>query len=456
MVSAFTAKVKAFVAAHKLWSPDQRLLVGVSGGCDSMSLLHFLHSEKYPILVAHVNHGLRGEASDAESKLVASTCVQLGIQYFMLEADTKAVIRQEGRSLEDAARVIRYRFFRQLCSEHFCHRIVTAHHLDDSLETALLFLTRGTGIHGMSGIHPLNGNIARPFLAVTRKEVAAYAAANNVAFLQDESNADKRFMRNKIRHEVVPRLLEINPSLHDTFRSTSENLREAERLSDASVVRALKKITSINGRETFINKAALLHHPARRTLLHYALKEGGFTRSQQDDILKGMPQQGLYFEGSRQRLWIDRKHLILSSAQEIKNRAVWNAGEKSVTWMDYKLTAERYTAKNLHTSADNDTILVDAGKLHFPLEIRPWEKGDYFYPLGLYKPSGKPGKKKISDLLTDKKLHLFAKERVWVLTSGASIVWVIGIRQDERFKVTAATTDVLKIKVLPAKRSTYY
>ncbi|HCK21308.1 MAG TPA: tRNA lysidine(34) synthetase TilS [Bacteroidetes bacterium] len=456
MPASFQNTIREFITANRLWTKDHRLLVAVSGGRDSMSLLHFLFHEGYPMLVAHVNHGLRGVASDAESDLVAATCVQLGLQYFVLRADTREVMEKEGRSLEDAARVIRYRYFRQLCADHHCHRIITAHHIDDNLETTLLFLTRGTGIHGFSGIQPLNGNIARPFLAVTRNEVAEYASAHQIAFLEDESNTDKRFMRNKIRHEVIPTLLNINPALHETFKSTAQNLREAAQLSEIAVEKALRKMVHIREKETYVHKAALLQHPARRTLLHYLLQDGGFTRSQQDDILHGLSGQALYFEGSRQRLWIDRKHIVLAPAQEVANRAIWHAGEKSVYWMDFKMTMEKYTATRVHAVSDSDTILVDASRLQFPLEIRPRAQGDYFYPLGLYKSSGQPGKKKVSDLLTDKKLHHFQKERVWVLVSGQQIVWVIGIRQDERFKVKENTRDILKIKVLPIKRSTFY
>lgn len=451
-------KARLFIRRENLLQPGDTILVAVSGGSDSMVLLHFLLQEGYHLAIAHVNFQLRGDESDADTKLVEWFAREKGIVCHTHRLSAAHYSAMNGCSIEEAARQIRYSFFYHLCAAHGYQKIVTAHHANDNLETTILHLTRGSGIKGLSGIPMVNHIVVRPFLELTRDEIRHWAITDNVPFRDDGSNQEIVYSRNLIRHQVVPVLKQLNPSLENTFLRNNRLIREAEWLASKSLDQLSRKICRRSGNDIFIHKSSLLSLPAAWSLLFHILEPYGFRSQQCEQITESLNGSGKWFESGNMRLIIDRNHLILTPL--IGNHFPWiyiQSHEKSASLPGWKI---ELSVSNYVRIAQYDqplTTYLDLNKIQFPLLVRPWQKGDYFYPSGLYKKgSGKPAKKKVSDLLINAKKSMIEKERTLIMLSGDHIVWVMGNRVDERFIVTDNTRQVLKIQMLPVKESICY
>ncbi len=412
-----------------------KLLLAVSGGLDSMVLLAIMQQLKLNIGVAHCNFSLRGEESDADEEFVKHQANSLKITCFSKRFDTEKYANTTKKSIQVAARELRYQWFQELALQHEYDFVLTAHHLDDQVETFLINFTRGTGLEGLTGINEVNGIVVRPLLPYSREELTAYAIHNAISWREDSSNSSDKYVRNRVRHQVIPILKELNPSFLNAFKQTISHLREAENVIDNTSSFYFDKIIKNIENQLIINILELKKTPNYSFYLYQWLKKYGFKAW--DDIAELVEaQSGKQIFSPTHVLLKNRTELIVARIEPSNSQTyAINTIESSV---NFPLKLVLCNQSNLHTS-DKNTIFVDADVLQFPLTIRKWEEGDYFYP------SGMQGKKKVSKYFKDEKLSLFEKQSIWILESNSQIVWIIGHRADARFMSKNETINTIKI-----------
>ncbi len=416
----------------------KRLFLAVSGGMDSIVLLQLFHQLNYEIAVLHCNFSLRNLESDGDEEFVKYYCESKKIPLFVQKFDTKQFAEDAKLSIQVAARKLRYDwFYEQLADENFDY-ILTAHHLDDSLETFLINLTRGTGLEGLTGIPAQNDKIIRPFLPFSRVEIEKYIQENNLQWREDSSNASDKYFRNKVRHAIVPVLKELNPNLLSSFQNTLENLQQTQSLVEDASKLVFQIVVQEEANQLKFNLIELMKLPNYAAYLYQWLKDFGFT-AWEDIYDLVTAQSGKQVFSESHILLKDRDFLILY-AKEIHS-------DKEEYFIPKELQEVKVPLKisfcniNDISNTNSNCIFVDEDFLQFPLTIRKWEEGDYFYPLGML------GKKKLSKYFKDEKMSLIDKSNQWLLCSDNQIVWVIGKRQDERFKITENTNHKLQIKL---------
>jgi tRNA(Ile)-lysidine synthase len=417
----------------------KKLLLAVSGGIDSMVLVHLFQQLNYHIVIAHCNFQLRGEESDADEVFVKTICKQFKVPFHGIKFDTKTSAEEQKKSIQVTARNLRYDWFSKLLEENEIDFLLTAHQLDDSLETFIINLSRGTGLDGLTGIPMQNENIIRPLLYFSREEVVAYAKENNIQWREDSSNASDTYLRNKIRHDIVPILKELNPSFLISFQNTLDNLQQAQSLVDDASRIVYRKVVEDVHLQKKINLTELKQLSNYRAYLYQWLQPFGFTAwNDIYDLVEATSGKQIF--STDYVLLKDRTDLIVfPKNKEVETTSYWiEKGEKEVKFpLNISFCKSTYISHQL-----SNTIFVDGDKLTYPLEIRKWEQGDFFYPFGM---SGKS--KKVSKLFKDEKLSLIEKENIWILCSDNQIVWLIGIRQDERFRINDVTKNIIQIKV---------
>ena len=406
-----------------------------SGGLDSVVLAHLCASYNLDFSLAHCNFKLRGEESDKDEDLVRKLGEQLGKEIFVTSFDTHGYMAQHRTNLQIAARELRYNWFSQIMENHHIKTLVTAHHADDSLETFIINLSRGTGIEGLSGIPSLTNTISRPLLQFSRTEIKKYAEANAIHWREDASNENTKYLRNNIRHNIIPKLKELNPHFLENFLKTQEHLGQTQEILHQHITQLKKQLFSKEKMVEKVKVASLLALRPTKTYLFHFFREFGFT--QWDDIYGLLSaNSGKEVHSNTHRLLKDRDFLLLKPIVHKNTKAFYIEG-------DQESVSEPIDLKLSHVKAIGETspniIYVDKETLKYPLIVRKCQKGDYFYPLGM------SGKKKISKFFKDAKMDVFAKENQWLLCSGDNIVWIIGKRADERFKITDKTKEILKI-----------
>lgn len=418
----------------------KKLLLAVSGGIDSIVLVQLFNQLGYEIAIAHCNFGLRGEESDGDEQFVRNLAVKDGIPVFVNHFDTKQYAESNKISIQVAARELRYNWFAEVMQGHGYDHLLTAHHADDSAETFLINFTRGTGIEGLLGIPQQNGNIVRPLLPFTREEIEAYANDNDIQWREDSSNASDKYLRNKLRHHVLPLLKELNPSFSQSFAQTIENLRQIQAIAaDAAALVYEKVVTVKNGQER-IDILKLLAHENYKAYLYQWFGKYGFTAWDDiHDLLNA--QSGKFVLSGTHRLLKDREVLILEPLKADSGTVfeIKSISEKTTQPIDLRLDL----VGDMEPNPTKNMIFVDNELIKFPLFVRRWQEGDYFCPLGMNGLS-----KKVSKFFKDEKMSLSDKENTWLLCTGNDIIWVIGRRADDRFKVTTQTTQILKIEVI--------
>jgi tRNA(Ile)-lysidine synthase len=417
---------------------EKKLLLAVSGGIDSMVLLELCHQLKLDIRVAHCNFQLRGEESDEDEKFVKSKCEALGVLVFVNHFDTKKFAEDQKLSIQVVARKLRYDWFKTLLINNDYDFILTAHHLDDSLETFLINFTRASGLDGLTGIPKQNGYIIRPLLVFSRNEIEVFGKENNLKWREDSSNASDKYLRNKLRHDVIPILKELNPGLLSSFENTISNLQQAQTMvDDASRIVYRKVVTDVNFQKR-INLTELMQLPNYQAYLYQWLEPFGFSDwTSINDLVTA--QSGKQIHSHNHTVLKDRNELIIFQKKETEESGHYfiQKGENDVK-IPLKLSFCNINDILVQTT---NTIFVDENKLQFPLEIRKWQEGDLFYPVGM------EGKKKLSKFFKDEKFSMIDKSDIWLLCSNNQIVWIIGKRQDDRFKVTTQTTKILQIQL---------
>ncbi|KAA6435758.1 tRNA lysidine(34) synthetase TilS [Rufibacter glacialis] len=436
-------KVSNYITTHQLATPETRVLAAVSGGLDSVVLADVLHRLKLPFAVLHCNFGLRGEESDADELFVRKLAKQYDAPFYSEQFQTQAFAQQEGISTQMAARTLRYQWFEQMRQQLGYDVIATAHHQSDALETVLLNLVRGTGLAGLHGILPQNGNLIRPLLGLTKDDLYDWLVAKRLAWREDSSNESLKYNRNKVRHEVIPVLKQLNPNLEETFTHTLERLQGAEAVFQASFQELKAKTQREENGAIYLSIAPLQASPAPVVLLHELLKPFHFSYSQAQEIAAAWDGlSGKAFASPTHVLVKDREDLVITGKPLEKFGSLTLPPDATeVRFGPYLAKIARKPAQGYKVPRSKDIAALDADLLKFPLKLRPWKEGDWFVPLGMN------GKKKVSDLLIDRKVPANLKPNVWVLVSDASLAWVIGQQLDNRFKLSETSQEVLEITV---------
>lgn len=430
----------------------KKLLIAISGGIDSIVLTHIFYKLKFNFSLAHCNFSLRGKESNKDEQFVKDLGEKLEAQTYTIQFSTKLFAKENGISTQMAARDLRYNWFQELSKKHHFDYIITAHQKDDVIETFLINLTRGTGLNGLTGIPEVNKNIVRPLLPFDRNDILVYATRKKLQWREDSTNSSIKYVRNKIRHKVVPFLKELNPSLLETFGNTLENLKGSQQIIHDSINNLKEKAVTVVNDTTYFDISELKKLNNPKVYLYELLQNYGFT--EWDDITNLLDaQSGKQVFSNTHRLLKDRESLILTEINitaQIEHFEVLEDTHKikKPLKLKFKKVDIPFDTKNHPNKIFNelildkpDTISIDYDKIEFPLTIRKWQKGDAFYPIGMN------GQKKLSKFFKDEKLSLIEKENTWLLCSKNEIVWVIGKRLDNRFKVTKTTSAILKIKL---------
>lgn len=427
-----------FIEQNKLFEPTTPVLAAVSGGMDSVLMAHLLKAAGFNFGIAHCNFLLRGDAANADQEFTRKLAADLGVNFHTTNFDTARYAADSKISIQMAARELRYQWFAQVCQTAGYDAISLAHHQNDTIETILLNLTRGTGIAGLHGILPKNGNLRRPLLFLKKEEVAQIVSKNNLAYVEDASNASVKYARNKIRHEVVPVLKELNPNLEETFNRNLQHFRELEQLLDEQVAAARLALLTCKDNEVHIPIEGIQQLSPKRLLLIKLLEPYGFLDNVVDNLLTALHKHpGRIFESSRFTLVVDRVNMIITERGRAEATVVQIAeGEHTVNYGNFKLTV-------LHDDSaliirDNPmAVSVDADQLIYPLVLRGWQQGDQFYPLGM------KTRQKLSDFFVHQKIPLHQKHLVPVLVNGnGEIIWLGGYRLDNRYRVSDKTKKV--------------
>ena len=417
----------------------KKILLATSGGKDSMVMVHLLQQLDYKIGIAHCNFQLRGMESFEDQNFVQDYAATNNIPVFITQFDTKAFSEDYKISTQVAARELRYNWFYELLETEKFDYILTAHHADDNLETFLINLSRGTGLEGLIGIPEQNEKVIRPLLAFSQEEMEEYARINNIQWREDSSNASDKYLRNKIRHHLVPMLKELNPNFLSSFHKTQTYLQEAQVMVEDASIMIYQQVAKQDNEAIYFNLQQLKKLPNYKSYLYQWLKE--FEFSAWDDIYDLVESQsGKYVFSSEFRLLKDRDSLILSPINSVNEKEEYSIAENQ---KEVNIPLNLSFCKVADISiVSNKTIFVDADKLQYPLILRHWSEGDSFQPFGM---NGKS--KKVSKLFKDEKLSLLEKENTWLLCSNDKIVWIIDVRQDERFRIDNTTKNILKIQL---------
>lgn len=433
-----------FIGHQNLCRATDNILLAVSGGIDSVVMAGLFHQCGYKFGIAHCNFRLRGAESNADEEFVETLATKYNVPFHVNRFDTNIYASQKGISVQMAARDLRYEWFEVIRNQFHFDAIATAHHLDDQIETFFINLVRGTGISGLHGILPRQGHVIRPLLFAYRDEIELFARENEIRFRNDASNDSTKYLRNKIRHELLPILKEMNPGFSESLTQTIRHLNETDVIVTKFVRQWKEEVSMQKGEEICIDLQRLTASEPIGTLAWELFAPYGFNQSQVNNIISGLGKERTnIFISSTHRAVKNRSQIIIlprstpvpGRQTEIRDFVKRKQLSKPLRLRFLKIEApDRY-----EIPASPDIASLNFDKLTFPLLIRKFIPGDSFYPLGMNK------KKKVSDFFIDQKLSLPEKENTWLLCSGSKIVWIIGRRIDHRFRVTSQTRRILRI-----------
>ena len=417
-----------FVRENNLFNRGHRLLLAFSGGIDSVVLAELLRANDLPFAIAHCNFQLRGKESERDEDFARSYAAPLG--NFIKRFDTVSHSANTKTGTQEAARNLRYYWFQQLAKEENFDYIITAHHADDNVETVLMNFFKGTGISGLTGIDAKRNNVVRPLLFASRKQIEAFAVDKGLQWVEDSSNAADHYARNYIRHEIIPALQKRYPAIKENLRNNIERFRSVEAVYKTGLEKITRKLIVKDGELIKLPINRLQNLPGLQTVLFELLHPYGFLPAQLPDVLNLLSSDtGKFILSPTHRLLKNRDWLLINPLSS--NDQVIYTIDANTTRLSFPQGELRF--KNLpgHTEVVNDPMMamLNKSKIEFPLLLRRWKEGDYFFPLGMAK------KKKLSRFFIDSKLSLFEKEQVWVLESNKRIAWVLGYRIDDRFRL---------------------
>lgn len=427
---------------NRLFPSPGQLLLAVSGGVDSVVLCDLCHRAGYLFHLAHVNFQLRGKESDEDEMLVRRLAERYNVPLHVKRIDTNAYATANNLSIQVAARELRYAWFNELLNDELPY-VVTAHHADDNIETVLMNFFRGTGISGLRGMLAVTGNVVRPLLPFRKEELLRFAKENQLAWREDSSNASEKYSRNYFRHSIIPVVSKVFPAVEQNLVNNIRRFAEIETLYQQAIAIHKKKLIEHKGAEVHIPVLKLQKAQPLETIVHEIIKEYEFTAHQSAEVIRLLNgKQGSFVQSATHRIIRNRKWLIISpNRPEESHHVLIREEDEKTVFAGGLLEMKVVPAGKVNVSSHPGSAFLDLRKVTFPLLLRKWRQGDYFYPLGLAK------KKKVSRFLIDQKVSPTDKENVWVLESERRVCWIVGMRIDDRFKVTDGTKEVLYLKV---------
>jgi len=437
-------RFKSFIEENQLIQPKAKILLAVSGGVDSMVMLHLFHECGYNFAVAHCNFSLRGAESDADEQLVRDITTKLGVQLFVTRFNTIAYSQEREISIQVAARELRYSWFESVCHDNDFQLVAVAHNKNDIAETILINLCRGTGLRGLTGIKPITNGIIRPLLFALRQQIEEYADINGISYRTDSSNSNTKYARNRIRHNILPEMEQINEGVIENLYGTSLFLSESWQAIEKLNNEFKNEVLSVLGDELHYSIEKLLAYPFKQIFLVEELTELGFPASMVIDIEKSLlTQSGKTFYASEYMLIRDRESLIVSP---IKTNQTFEVEiDQNTSSINEPIALEI----SVIDSIENFTIpkstsvgVFSFDKILFPLKLRPWREGDWFIPFGM------KGRKKISDFLIDQKIPIHQKQDIYVIESNGDIIWVVGHRIDNRYRISENSNKVFLVRMV--------
>lgn len=434
------SRLSSFIKEHALFLPDESVLLAVSGGRDSVLMARMFSAAGFKFGIAHCNFSLRDEESEKDMQFTSELASELGVPFYTTTFNTGAYAHDHRISIQMAARELRYKWLEQVRAGSGYAYIAVAHHQNDVIETMLFNLVRGTGISGMRGIAVKKGKIIRPLLFLTRQEIDRCVESSGIVFREDRSNESTKYARNKIRLEVIPLLRQLNPALEETFEANRKRFADLEVLLEKRLEELKRELfRPLEGGETEISLAELKKLEPRDTLLYGLFQPYGFTGAVLNDLSRSWENEpGKVFSSASYDLVIDRDRLILVP-KELDSPAAISIDKERILigWHDQKFRSNMVPADGYRLKKETAVAQLDMDRLKFPLLLRSWTPGDYFYPLGMN------GKKKVSDFFIEHKIPRHRKKYIGILENGnGDILWIAGMRLDDRYKITAETKKV--------------
>ena len=463
-------KFKAYIKQQNLFQPKDKLLLAVSGGVDSVVLCELCKQAGYDFIIAHCNFQLRGAESERDETFVKELGKKYNVEVLVKKFETEKYATGNKLSIQVAARELRYQWFSELIKKmksdlslegsnspfrgspagertQFWGFLLTAHHANDNIETLLMNFFKGTGINGLHGILPKQGIIIRPLLFAKKEALTEFATENKLSFVEDSSNAADKYTRNYFRNQLIPDLQKVFPQVEDNLLHNIDRFREIEMLYRQSLTQHKKKLLEFKGNEIHIPVLKLQKTLPLHTIVYEIIKDYGFTAHQSDEVIALLKSEtGKYIQSATHRILKNRNWLIIAPNENIQAENIFiEEKDKQLEFQHGKISIELVTTTNYKLQTTNLTAQLNAAEIKFPLLLRKCKPGDYFYPLGMQK------KKKLRRFFIDQKLSLTQKEKTWVIETDKKIIWVVGLRIDDRFKITGNTKNILQLTLIPAK-----
>jgi len=453
-----------FINLNNLFSSKDKLILAISGGVDSVVLCELCKQAGFDFTIAHCNFQLRGEESERDEKFVRNLGDKYKVEVNVKKFETEKFAEENKMSIQEAARELRYKWFAELASDRWIvgydkkqirklmrqprtiTHVLTAHHADDNAETVLMNFCRGTGLWGLAGIHSSYLFVTRPLLNFTKEEIIQFAKENNLKFVEDSSNSSSKYTRNFFRNEIIPAISKVYPQVKTNLSDNATRFFDIAMLYSISVNEVVKKLLKEKGNEWHIPVKQLMEY-SNRALIYEVIRIFDFTEKQIDEVIKlAESESGKYIDSpnSQYRIIKHRHWFIISTIYSggVSDILVIDENDKQIKFQLGKIEIEKLTS-NLKPQTSDNVAYLDAKDITYPLILRKWKQGDYFYPLGMNK------KKKLSRFFIDQKLSKTDKEKIWVIEMNKKIIWIVGKRIDERFKITDKTKSVLKLTYLP-------
>ena len=450
-IMSLLPRFQQYIKKQNLFQQQHQLLVAVSGGVDSVVLCELCSQSGFTFAIAHCNFQLREKESDADEAFVKSIAEKYAVAFFVKRFDTASFAKEKKFGIQVAARELRYEWFAEILNpstKQPFQYLLTAHHANDNLETLLMNFFKGTGIGGLQGILPKSGTspaMIRPLLFAKKEAILKYATENHLSYREDASNSGNKYTRNYFRNELIPSIREVYPQVEDNLLENINRFTEVNILYRQAISLLKKKMIVEKNGEIPLPVLKLLKTAALQTLLFEITREYNFTPGQTTDIIKLLTaDSGKHIDSATHRILRNRAWLIITKLGQIENlHFLIEETDQTLNFSNYRLTIEKLV-KPARIDADPAIALLEANTIKFPLLLRKWKQGDYFYPLGMKK------KKKLSRFLIDKKISVSEKENTWVVEMDKKIIWVAGHRIDDRFKIGANTQTIMRFKLSPA------